>query len=82
MYFQVFSQENGPAHAIWRNISVPLTVNTADKDMKFAVDWLKYEFYTSSVFLLLKYLKCMSMAIDELELDSDVSKIIFCSFPG
>lgn len=38
--FQVFTLENGPAHDIWRNISV--TVNAADKDMKFTVDWLKY----------------------------------------
>ncbi|KAK6141055.1 hypothetical protein DH2020_025192 [Rehmannia glutinosa] len=36
----VFSLENGPAHAIWREIGVPLSVNTADENMKCSVDWL------------------------------------------
>ncbi|KAL8541116.1 hypothetical protein ACS0TY_002406 [Phlomoides rotata] len=40
---EVFSQENGPAHAIWKEIGVPLTVNTADQDVKCAVDWLNYD---------------------------------------
>ncbi|KAG6402676.1 hypothetical protein SASPL_134878 [Salvia splendens] len=38
---EVFTMENGPARAIWRNISV--TVSTADNDMTFAVDWLDYD---------------------------------------
>ncbi|KAG6400436.1 hypothetical protein SASPL_137267 [Salvia splendens] len=38
---EVFALENGPAHAIWRNISV--TVSTADNNKKFAVDWLDYD---------------------------------------
>ncbi|KAL8492025.1 hypothetical protein ACS0TY_023581 [Phlomoides rotata] len=39
----VFSLENGPTHAIWKEIGVPLTVNTADQDVKCAVDWLNYD---------------------------------------
>ncbi|KAL0397960.1 UNVERIFIED_CONTAM: hypothetical protein Scaly_0244400 [Sesamum calycinum] len=39
---EVFSLEDGPVHAIWREVGLPLSVITADENMKFSVDWLNY----------------------------------------
>ncbi|KAG8391895.1 hypothetical protein BUALT_Bualt01G0234500 [Buddleja alternifolia] len=39
---EVFSMEDGPVHAIWREIGVPISVITADEKMKFSIDWLNY----------------------------------------
>ncbi|KAL0347757.1 UNVERIFIED_CONTAM: hypothetical protein Scaly_1791700 [Sesamum calycinum] len=40
---EVFSLENGPANDVWRKIGVPVSVITADENMKFTVDWLNYD---------------------------------------
>ncbi|KAK4415888.1 hypothetical protein Salat_2696200 [Sesamum alatum] len=40
---EVFSSENGPALDVWRKIGVPVSVITADENMKFSVDWLNYD---------------------------------------
>ncbi|KAL6560323.1 hypothetical protein OROGR_003882 [Orobanche gracilis] len=41
---EVFSLENGPAHAIWTELGVPLRVNNmGDENMKCNVDWLNYD---------------------------------------
>ncbi|KAK4382972.1 hypothetical protein Sango_2822600, partial [Sesamum angolense] len=40
---EVFSLENGPANDVWRKIGVPVSVITADENMKFSVDWLNYD---------------------------------------
>ncbi|KAH6786132.1 hypothetical protein C2S51_038587 [Perilla frutescens var. frutescens] len=39
---EVFSLEDGPVHAIWREVGLPLNVITADENMKFSVDWINY----------------------------------------
>ncbi|KAL3829708.1 hypothetical protein ACJIZ3_018510 [Penstemon smallii] len=39
---EVFSLEDGPVQAIWKEIGVPTSIITADENMKFSVDWLNY----------------------------------------
>ncbi|KAI3444470.1 hypothetical protein Pfo_001135 [Paulownia fortunei] len=39
---EVFSLEDGPIHAIWREVGLTLSVITADENMKFSIDWLNY----------------------------------------
>ncbi|KAL6534773.1 hypothetical protein OROGR_013448 [Orobanche gracilis] len=41
---EVLSLENGPAHAIWTELGVPLRVNNmGDENLKCNVDWLNYD---------------------------------------
>ncbi|KAG6434398.1 hypothetical protein SASPL_106029 [Salvia splendens] len=54
---EVFTLENGPAHAVWRDINV--TVNAADKDMKFAVDWLNYDAVLVNSINAVGFLPCL-----------------------
>ncbi|XP_057780368.1 uncharacterized protein LOC130998945 isoform X2 [Salvia miltiorrhiza] len=39
---EVFSLEDGPVRATWREVGLPLNVISADENMKFRVDWLNY----------------------------------------
>ena len=44
-HLQVFSLDDGPVHAIWRDYGFPLHVIEVNETMKIAVDWLKYACY-------------------------------------
>ncbi|KAL8499835.1 hypothetical protein ACS0TY_019722 [Phlomoides rotata] len=39
---EVFSLEDGPVHRVWTQLGLPLSVITADENMKFSIDWLNY----------------------------------------
>lgn len=41
-YTQVYSLEDGPVHAVWRNIGLSVNIMGANEKMKTTVDWLKY----------------------------------------
>ncbi|XP_043812636.1 uncharacterized protein LOC110615186 isoform X3 [Manihot esculenta] len=40
---QVFSVEDGPAHAIWTSIGVPVSISPTNNSMEIAVDWLIFD---------------------------------------
>ncbi|KAF8413260.1 hypothetical protein HHK36_001236 [Tetracentron sinense] len=40
---QVYSLEDGPVHAVWRNIGVPVTIIQTNNKAVIAVDWLNYD---------------------------------------
>ncbi|CDP08738.1 unnamed protein product [Coffea canephora] len=40
---EVFSLDDGPVHAIWRDYGFPLHVIEVNETMKIAVDWLNYD---------------------------------------
>ncbi|XP_073281793.1 uncharacterized protein [Primulina huaijiensis] len=40
---EVFSLEDGPVHAIWRDQGLPLSVIATDENAKFSIDWLNYD---------------------------------------
>lgn len=42
-YLQVFSLDDGPVHAIWRDSGFPLHVIDVNETVKTAVDWLNYD---------------------------------------
>ncbi|KAM7476476.1 hypothetical protein LguiB_023719 [Lonicera macranthoides] len=42
-YTQVYSLEDGPVHAVWRNIGLSVNIMGANEKMKTTVDWLNYD---------------------------------------
>lgn len=43
-FFQVYSLEDGPVNAIWRNVGFPVTIIRSNAKSAAVVDWLKYSF--------------------------------------
>ncbi|KAI3449229.1 hypothetical protein Pfo_005894 [Paulownia fortunei] len=56
---EVFSLEDGPAHAIWRERGIPLSVNTADENVDFRVDWLNYDGVLVNSLRAVGFLSCL-----------------------
>nr|GEX24543.1 putative glycosyl transferase family 1 protein [Tanacetum cinerariifolium] len=40
---EVYSIEDGPVHAVWKNIGVPVNIVEASNDTKIVIDWLIYD---------------------------------------
>lgn len=40
---EVYSLEDGPVHAVWRNMGVPVNILGSSENMKIVVDWLNYD---------------------------------------
>ncbi|PWA81348.1 glycosyl transferase, family 1 [Artemisia annua] len=40
---EVYSLEDGPVHAVWKNIGVPVSIVEASNDTKIIIDWLNYD---------------------------------------
>ncbi|MFS8027277.1 putative glycosyl transferase, family 1 [Helianthus anomalus] len=40
---EVYSLEDGPVHAVWKNIGVPVNIVEANNDTKIIIDWLNYD---------------------------------------
>ncbi|GJS37526.1 glycosyl transferase, family 1 protein [Tanacetum coccineum] len=40
---EVYSIEDGPVHAVWTNIGVPVNIVEASNDTKIIIDWLIYD---------------------------------------
>ncbi|KAI3818540.1 hypothetical protein L1987_12350 [Smallanthus sonchifolius] len=40
---EVYSLEDGPVHAVWKNIGVPVNIVEASGDTKIIIDWLNYD---------------------------------------
>ena len=50
-YMQVYSLEDGPVHAVWRDIGVSVNIMGTNEKMKTTVDWLKYAIIFILVFV-------------------------------
>ncbi|KAI3719500.1 hypothetical protein L6452_20400 [Arctium lappa] len=40
---EVYSLEDGPVHAVWENVGVPVNVVESSGDTKIVIDWLNYD---------------------------------------
>ncbi|GFP94614.1 hypothetical protein PHJA_001605800 [Phtheirospermum japonicum] len=56
---EVFSQEDGPANVVWRDIGVSLSVNTPDENMMCGVDWLNYDGVLVNSLNAVEFLSCL-----------------------
>ncbi|KAG8363290.1 hypothetical protein BUALT_Bualt19G0006800 [Buddleja alternifolia] len=56
---EVFTLEDGPVHAIWREMGVPLTIIRGDEKSKFRVDWLNYHGILVNSLKAVDFLSCL-----------------------
>ncbi|KAI7740114.1 hypothetical protein M8C21_010332 [Ambrosia artemisiifolia] len=40
---EVYSLEDGPVHAVWKNVGVPVNIVEVSGDTKIIIDWLNYD---------------------------------------